>query len=315
MPTISTWIFIGLISLVISVIIRIVAEKSNKNSVEIAAIVIIPIVGNFFSDSDPINVRSIVIAYSLFVYLVCTLICHLIVFLVKKCKSILGESVPQEGLTVVLPRDAPFRIDQGFIDNLPADVDSLTHMCYEVGVITSSFTEQFPTLDTDQKRAELIRSYFLGICYHLLDLFDDSVRVHVRILKKLSEMDYIYEKYVATFNKKEYQRAMKPMSANNKMILTSYQNEQSLIASLNKSLCEPGSRQTWKNFMTFALRSVTYEGKPVFSMGISTARVKTDRLFFLNYCCIETIIERYVEIMVSTKGCKDFIIKHYFSSS
>lgn len=318
MPTIQTWIIIGLISLSISVILRIVAVKCQKDLVEVAAVALVPIVGFLFNDTDSIDIRAMVIAYSLGIYVIGTIICHVIVWIVKRRahdKLLAGVVVPQEGLTVTLPVDSPFHIDQNFIDNLPADVDSLTHMCNEIGVLTANFADTFPNLTTSQDREETIRSYFMGICYYILDLFDDSVRVHVRILKKDQENNYKYEKFVATFNKSEYNRSMQPMSADNKMIQTSYRHEQSLIASLNRTLCEPGSRRKWKNFLTFALRSVTYDGKPVFSMGISTSRTKTDRLFFLNYCSIETIIEKYVELMVNTKGCKDFIIEHYFSSS
>lgn len=318
MPAIHTWIIIGVILVVVSVIIRIVAAKYHKGSIELVAILLVPTINLLFSDADSIDVRSIVVGYSFGVYVVSTIICHIVEWLIKRriaSKSVTNTDAQKQGLIVTLPVDSPFRIDQSFVDNLPADVDSLIYMCNEIGALTTDFINNFSECATDRNREEIIRSYFLGICYHILDFFDDSVRVHVRILKKVSENKYIYDKFVATFNKNEYNKAMQPMSEDNKMIQTSFKREQSLIASLNKELCEPGSRRKWKNFLTFALRSITYEDKPVFSIGISTARTKTDRLFFLNYCAIEAIIERYVEMMVNNTGCKEFIINRYFPSS
>lgn len=318
MPRIQTWVIIGLISLFTAVIIRIIAEKYHKDLIEVTGVVLIPVIGFLFSDSDSIDTRAIVIAYGLGVYLLCTVICHFVAWIIKRenqNKSGTVANSSQATLTVMLPVEAPFRIDQNFIDNFPGDVDSLTYMCDGISALTKDFTINFPKHSTDKEREQTIRSYFLGICYHILDFFDDSVRVHVRILTKHSEEIYTYEKFVATFNKDEYNKTMKSMSADNKMIQTSFQREQSLIASLNKTLCEPGSHRKWRNFLTFALHGVVYRGKPVFSVGVSTTRVKVDRLFFLNYCSIESIIERYVEKMLNTGGCKDFILNHYFPSS
>lgn len=234
----------------------------------------------------------------------------------KQHNSSMEEATNKESIKVILPIKHNHTIDQRFVEDIPANVASIIHISEEIRILTNNFKHSFSQQSEDTKRDEELRGYFLGICYHLATLFDYSTRVHIRILNGAK-----YKKYISTYAyqdgsfKPDIQK-MKDMSYDNQMIAKSFENQCSLIKSLNPSLHESGSRNKWQNYLMFALPQITHDGKPVFSVGISVTRRIDERFYFLNYCSIETIIGRYIESVLEDETCglSAFVERFYFSS-
>lgn len=303
------------ISLVVSIAAFFLGEKLQNQLgkvIELIAVPIIPCIGFFFGDDESHEIRIHVIFVLVISYIIFCGLFHLAKYLLAKIYKPSDSNHSNTDLLITLPIGKSFTIDSKFIDELPANVDSLTHMCEGIGQLTREFIAAFNAAASDEDKNTSLRSYFLGICNHIATLFDFNTRVHVRILGEGT-----YKKFVACEEHHEYTRNMSAMSLNNQMIEQSFNNKCSLIKTLNPDLHEEGinKNRKWKNYLMFALPQITHDGRPVFSVGISVTRKKNDLFYFLNYCEIETIVGNYIENIVENCSLKEFIDRYYFASS
>lgn len=314
----ATIVCLILISLVISLIAFFSCRKNQNSSTQVIVIPLLSAASLLFGSSDGFLIRIVSLTLLLIAYASFLGIFYIISYCINKIKLKKASHHISSRLTelkMVLPIDNECIVDDRFIDDLPANVESLSRLIESMIHLKDSFISKFSTCENDNERSVRLKSFFLGVCYHLANLFDDSTRVHVRILTSDG-----YKKFVATCeggNGHEYNKSMRTMSLDNKMISTSYTRKCSLIKTLNPTLHEDGNNRKWKNYLMFSIPQITYDGKPVFSIGISVTRKKNDLFLFLNYCEIETIICRFIEEIVDNEEChlKDFITKFYFPSS
>ena len=313
----STKLLLCIASALIALFSTIMAEMKNKNLNSY----ILP-VSSFgsllFTSNESINTRAQVLALLLITYFsflfFFTLVAKLAIFIYHRIKLGKGNNTEERGsLKVILPENYEFIVDQKYIDDLPANIEGLTILCDNLEEHTRGFCENFPKCQSDEDRKTHIKAYFAGICYILASLFDATTRVHVRIFDGSA-----YIKYFATYDhRQEYHQTMKAMSYSNKMISKSYELKRSLIKSHNMNLHEEGSSPKWKNYLMFAIPQIVHKGKPVFSIGISIKRRRSDLFYFLNHCEIEAIIGRYIDRILDDENCHlaEAIEKLYFSSS
>lgn len=311
----TTVLCLCLISLVLALLSFFISLKNQNYYAEGITLAAISLGGFFFSDNDGFKIRILTIAVLLIAYGLCYGSAHLIRFIYKKTqRNSDGENAQEKAIIVSLPLENKYAIEKRFIEDIPANVDMLACKCENIRLLTADFKKKFADLTDDPSREKALKAYFLGICYHLASMFDSSTRVHVRILQGGS-----YQKYLATYegSNEEDLKSMKIMSLDNKMISESYKHRCSLIKTLNPTLHEEGNNSKWKNYLMFAIPSVTHDNRPVFSMGISVTRKVNELFYFLNYCEIEKIIGRHIEDIVDTEKCqfKDFVERYYFSSS
>lgn len=293
--------------------------KESGNISQLVSFWVVPIItllAVLFGGDDGYRVRIIILAISMGGYMVFYSLFEWFGTWKEQRNNLNNKSSDKDTIKVTLPLKKDHIIDKRFVDDIPANVASIIHVSEEIRILTNNFVQSFSQQTIDTKRDEELRGYFLGICYHLATLFDHSTRVHVRILKGAK-----YQKFISTYAyqdgsfKPDLQK-MKDMSYDNQMIAKSFENQCSLIKSLNPTLHESGSRNKWQNYLMFALPQITHDGKPVFSMGISVTRKINERFYFLNYCAIETIIGRYIESVLEDEKCglSDFVERFYFSS-
>ena len=306
-----------LISFALSILTFFISKKHNKFYTELLAIPILGLASALFSETEEHDIRIQIITILILSYVASYLLVHGIAYIYKliKLQGNNPNTDKQLQVTINLPVNNKYVVDAKFVDDLPANVDSLVHVSENLHLLTENFISSFSQKTTDSERATELRSYFLGICYHLVSLFDSSTRVHVRILK-----DGSYQKYVATcasVSGGEYLKNMKVMSFDNKMIRESFSQKCSIIKSLNPSLHEEGSNRKWKNYLMFALPQITHDGHPVFTFGISITKKRNDTFYFLNYCEIESIVGHFIEKIMDDNTChlKEFIENYYFPSS
>ena len=116
-----------------------------------------------------------------------------------------------------------------------------------------------------------------------------NVRIHFRIL----EGDK-YVKFVAKIGKNLYEEDLTPMSLTKGMIRQSYNNQTSLIKSLNIEYEERGThRKIWEDYMTLTFCDIKKDGYPFLSMGISVKNKEKFKhlLYFLNFYKIENFLQ------------------------
>lgn len=304
---------------ILAVFSCIIFSKSQQELVKYGGPVfaaVIALGGILFGGDDPYNLRIAIAAIGLLGYVVVYATTRFIVFLIGNIKNKTHTPNTESQLDIVLPIDYKYSIDKRFVEDLPANVADLIHVSEEVRILTNEFIDNFAGLTNDNARHNALKAYFLNICYHLASLFSRETRVHVRILK-----DSKYQKYISTYAHTSLVpdvESMKDMSLNNGMISESFTKNCSLIKLYNPTLHEEGSRNKWKNYLTFALPQITHGGKPVFTMGISVTRKINDRFVFLNYCAIETIIGRYIDSILFQQqrcGLSEFIERYYFPNN
>lgn len=306
---IKLWLL--LISFFLAIFTVFISKNTKSKYTEILAIPVLFLCSFLFTDKDPINTRVEIIGILIVSYIVFYAIIAFLYWCILKLFGHANNTNDATDLSITLPFDYNHKIEEKFIDDFPANVDSLVHVSEEIRLLTESFINSFTQKPDDNERAIAVKSYFLGICYHLASLFDSSTRVHVRILKERA-----YQKYVATCNGwNEYGEDMKIMSYDNKMINESFKNRCSLIKTINPSLHEDGNNRKWKNYLMFSLPQIIHDGKPVFSIGISVTRKRNDLFYFLNYCEIENIIGRHIQCIANIPEIKSFIEKVYNTSA
>ena len=320
MLNVDVYVWLILISLALSIFTIFISRGKDNNYTELIAIPVLSLIGFLFGDEDNFSIRIQVSAILLIAYVFFYFLLHGISYAISKLKGASRTAAPvgshpTNPISITLPLDSPHIIDNRFVEDIPANVDSLIHMSEKMQLVTKTFIQRFCSCSDDDARGVELRAYFLALCYHIASLFDNSTRVHVRILKSGG-----YQKYVATCEGaagQEYKNNMKVMSLDNKMIHESFVHRCSLIKILNLPLHEEGSNHKWKNYLMFSLPQVTHENKPVFSIGISVTRKRNDLFYFLNYCEIESIIGHHIENILNDENCHliEFVERFYFSSS
>lgn len=304
----GAYVWLGIIALALSTLGFFVSRKTKSYIAEIVIIPVVSLVGFLFDETADYKIRFKFMAILLIMYIAFYFSMYGIAKLVTKKKTVTDNTT--ETLSIDLPLSYKLPINESFVEDMPANVAALIHMSEELRVLTDCFIARFCSLPTDAEKEHALRSYFLGMCYHLASLFDNSTRVHVRILQE----DF-YCKYIATYDSGyEYKDKMKAMSINNKMIQESFKRKCSLIKTSNLELHEDGSSKKWKNYLMFALPQIVHDNNPVFTVGISVTRKKNELFYFLNYCEIESIIGHYIEKIIKDEKCQigDFIEKCYF---
>lgn len=195
----------------------------------------------------------------------------------------------QDKVAMNLPMEAYVPMTNDFLGQFPDFIESLAKYINDVGRITSEYIDCFD----ENKKYNLLYSYFLALCsFTMEDLFDTSsqnVRIHFRIL----EGDK-YVKFVAKIGKSIYEDDLTPMPLNRGMIRQSYNNQTSLIKSLNIQYDERGThRKVWEDYMTLTFCDIKKDGNPFISMGISVKNKEKFKhlLYFLNFYKIENFLQ------------------------
>lgn len=195
----------------------------------------------------------------------------------------------QDKVALNLPMEAYVPMTNDFLGQFPDFIEGLAKYINDVGRITSDYIDSFD----ENKKYNLLYSYFLALCsFTMEDLFDTSsknVRIHFRIL----EGDK-YVKFVAKIGKSIYEDDLTPMPLNRGMIRQSYNNQTSLIKSLNIQYDERGThRKIWEDYMTLTFCDIKKDGNPFISMGISVKNKEKFKhlLYFLNFYKIENFLQ------------------------
>ncbi len=306
---------VGVIVLILAIVGYLIARNESypiAKSFRYIVIPILPIFALLFGENEAHDVRIHTVTVLMLSYCVLSIIVHLIGMAVTKTtdKKKAHES-GNNAIPIQLPLEATFMMDAKFAEALQAKLASLNYEDHAISMLTQKCIRAFNDADSDDRKELVWKSYFCGICYHISNLFSFNTRVHVRILS-----DVHYQKYVATYeHDKEYKGNMTNMSLENKMIQQSYENNCSLVKSLNPKFHEAGSNKKWKDYLTFTLAQFVHEDHPIFSFGISITKNKEDHdtLLILNFCEIEAIISRHIDDFIESTNIIEFVDKRYFS--
>lgn len=208
----------------------------------------------------------------------------------KKIDSEVGKH-----LHIKLPIEKYIIIDNEFISELPTYISNLTTFIHELEDATKQCINEYenPKKPLDDK--EFIISFFRMLCLatsvYLFDTLKD-VRTHIRYLSK----DNKYKKLVASIGNTEERKPLKLIPLNKGMIYKAGQNKVSMVKSVNEDCHYRGNNDdVWKDYITMVFSDFYDNNKPFISLGISIKDLKYKNfLYFLNYCKIETIFQKYV---------------------
>lgn len=195
----------------------------------------------------------------------------------------------RNAVAMSLPMEAYIPMTNDFLGQFPDFIESLAKYINDITRITSEYIQSFD----EEKKYPLLYSYFLALCsFTMEDLFDTSsknVRIHFRVLQKNK-----YVKFVAKIGKNLYEDDLTPMPLTKGMIRQSYNNQTSLIKSLNIQYDERSNhRKIWEDYMTLTFCDIKKDGYPFISMGISVKNKEKFKhlLYFLNFYKIENFLQ------------------------
>lgn len=210
------------------------------------------------------------------------------------------EGIIKEQPHIILPRDSSIPIDSSFIRLLPNYINNLTSYIQHLTQIAYDFIES-ESIGSKEKSL-IIKAYFQALCsYTTIYLFEsnydnENVRTDIGVYNGKS---YEWLDLIGDCNDKE--RINNNVNINTNIVMEAGRIKRSLLKSIYLSDIEEKSNDYWEDYLTIVFRNYCEGDIPIITMIISVGNKEKYKnlLYLVNYCKIERIIEKNMEIINS----------------